>query len=398
MIRKLSLTALVCATLIGQGCSSIGKATDSVTGLFRGYSNADPPKELQDLEQPMAVNELWSDDLGDGMDDQTVSLYPSLRDGVLYAAAREGEVGAFDSTSGRNLWVTDLDLPLSGGPGVGDDVVVVGTIDAEVVALNQVDGSERWRAHVNSEILSVPAVDYGVVVIRSVDGKITGLDSSTGETLWVYIRDVPVLSLRGSASPVIAGQQVINGLANGKLVSLDLQNGNLLWEATVAQPSGRSDLERMVDIDSAPVVTDGNVYAVTFQGEMASVTEESGFVLWRRELSSYAGLAGDWRRIYVVDSDDNVWALDASNGASIWKQEDLYHRGLSRPTIVGDYLAVGDYEGYVHFIDPDNGRIVARTRVDSKGISAPMMVDEDNVLYVYGNSGELAALKLDSEY
>ncbi|MCU7960225.1 MAG: outer membrane protein assembly factor BamB [gamma proteobacterium symbiont of Bathyaustriella thionipta] len=383
MWRNLPLLLLLASLLAGCG----------VTDYFRGSENIDPPAELQDLDDPYEVEELWSDSVGEGTDSQRISLYPAYRSGFLVVAEHEGDVVAFDPDNGDHIWEVELDLPISGGPGLGESLAVVGTLDGEVIALDLDTGEEQWRTHVSSEVLSVPAVGYGVVVVRSVDGRVTGLSEQSGEQLWTYTRKIPALSLRGSASPVISGDQVIIGLSNGKLAALDLQTGNPRWEVTVAIASGRSDLERIVDIDSQPISVDDVIYAVSFQGQMAAISEGVGVVLWRREFSSSAGLAADWRRIFAIDSDSNVWGLDPANGASIWKQNELYHRKLAQPVIVGEYLVVADFEGYVHWLDQDSGRIVAREEVDSDGISGVMAVNGD-ILYVYGNSGDLAALRL----
>jgi outer membrane protein assembly factor BamB len=184
---------------------------------------------------------------------------------------------------------------------------------------------------------------------------------------------------------------VFCGFSNGRLVAFDLESGRLLWEATVSVPRGRSELERMVDIDGDPLVLGGLVFAATYQGELAAMVEKSGEVVWRRKLSSHAGLGGDFQQLYVTDDEDRVWAIDPRNGAALWKQEKMYGRKLTAPIPMGNYVLVGDYEGYVHALSPDDGAVIGRIRVGSDPISTPPRVEGD-VAYILGDGGDLAVI------
>ena len=357
------------------GCSTIG-------GWFSSSKTEVEPEPLVDFTPSARVQVIWDRDIGAGADEQQVKLQPRVDIDRVYAADREGRVEA-------------LDLPLAGGPGVGEGLVVLGTSDAEVVALDADSGELKWQARVSSEALSVPRVARGLVLVHTIDGRLSALDSQSGELVWGFQLSVPTLTLRGSSSPVISGSKVITGFANGKLVALDLDSGRLLWEASVTAPSGRSELERMVDLDADPVIYDGVVYVGTYQGEVAAVGEETGSVLWRRDLSTYAGMTVDWRRLYVTDADDQVWGLDPGNAASLWRQDKLRARRVSAPAVVGEYLVVGDFEGYLHWLDKSDGRMVARSRVGRAGIRVQPQVADDLVI-VYGDKGELAALRIDA--
>jgi outer membrane protein assembly factor BamB len=369
------------------GCAAIGDA-------FRDSSNIEPPEPLTAFEPSAQAVTLWRRNVGRRTEQRYLRLRPAALGDTVYAAGRGGDVSAYDVRTGEQRWRTDTDTRISGGPGVGDGLVVVGTSDGEVLALSTEDGALAWRRRVSSEVLAAPAAAEGVVVVRTQDGKLVGMGASDGERLWVYDRAVPALSLRGTSTPVIAGGSVIAGFDNGLLAGLALKNGQLLWENRIAIASGRSELERLVDIDADPVVADGFVYVVTFQGRVAAVDRRSGDVAWRRDMSSYAGLGVDRRSIYVTDSSSFVWALDRGSSASVWRQDQLARRDLTPPVVLGDHVAIGDFEGYVHFLDRDDGRLAARVHVDGDGIaSAPLALDE--LLLVYGRGGTLTALRLE---
>jgi outer membrane protein assembly factor BamB len=311
----------------------------------------------------------------------------------VLAADRDGRVVELSAETGKKLWQTKTDAPISAGPGAGEGLVLVGTSDAEVLALSIDDGSIVWRAQVSSEVLSVPRVDAGVVVIQTADGTLTGLSSTDGHQLWVSDHSVPVLTLRGTSSPAVQRGGVIAGFANGKVAALTLANGFQVWETSISIPQGRSELERLVDVDANPVIVGDTVYVVSFQGKIAIIDLRSGNLGWSREMSSYTGLGVDYSQVYVTDEDSNVWALSRENGASIWKQDKLHNRALSAPEPFDNYVAVGDFEGYLHLLSTYDGRIAGRVRVDSKGIAArPVAVGD--VLYVYGKGGTLAAYTL----
>lgn len=389
--RPRLLLLLLSSVSLLSGCSSMSWVTD----LFSAGAKEEPPADLVEFTPSVEVRSLWREDVGAGRDKQRVNLVAQVLDGRVLVADREGLVEALDAATGKVLWKVDTELPVSAGPGAGEDILVVGTSDAELLALDLASGEERWRQPASSEVLAVPQVWAGTVVAHSIDGSLMALEADSGERRWVYQLPVPTLTLRGTSAPLIGGGLVISGFASGKLVALDMDSGRLVWETSVTAPSGRSELERMVDIDADPVLYDGVLYVGTYQGDLAAVSEITGAVLWRRDLSCYAGLSVDWRRVYVTDSDDVVWAIDPRNGAALWKQDRMQRRRLSAPALVDDYLVVGDYEGYLHWLSKDDGEFVARTRVGSAPISTkPRVVDE--VVYVYGDKGDLAALSIAS--
>jgi len=381
MRRALLLGAWV---LLG-GCSSIGD--------WLAPAEIDPPAALQDITEKVRLEARWQTDIGGGAGDLRLHLVPHYVNGRLYVADADGRVMALDADTGRTLWSVDLEAPLSGGPGAAEGLVVVGTLDAEVIALSADDGSLKWRTSVSSEELSTPVVALGRVVVHTIDGKVQGLDADTGEERWRYEREIPVLTLRGTADPVASGDHVLCGMAGGKLVNLDIRTGDVRWEATVAVPRGRSELERLADIDGNPLVIDGLIYVVTYQGEVAAVEESSGSVLWRRKFSSYSGMAAGRYDVYASDANGFVWALDADSGAARWRQEVLKNRQLSDVAALGDVVIVGDFDGYLHLLSAEDGALVGRGRVGSDPITHGVLV-ADGRLFVMGDGGELAALQL----
>ncbi len=387
MQRSLALQALLLTTLTLGGCSSIPDPFG-----WMESDNQEPPAELTEFKPSVSIDTLWSRDTGEGSEEQYLRLVPAIYQGRIIVADGEGMVQSLDVKTGASVWKVETEAPISGGPGVGEDLVLVGTRDAEVIALNESDGTQLWRSHLTSEILSVPRVAEGTVVVHTIDGKLYGLDAGTGEQTWVYDRTVPILTLRGNSSPVIRGSNIISGFASGKLVNINLYSGEPQWEVLITPPRGRSELERIVDIDADPVISDGLVYVCTYQGEIAAVSEDTGVVMWRRELSSHAGLDADWRAIYITDSEDRVWALEPRNGAGLWRQEKLLNRRLTTPAILDDYILFGDLEGYVHWLYYEDGALAARVEVaDAPISSAPIVVND--VAYVYADDGTLTALK-----
>lgn len=358
---------------------------------FTGKDNADPPSELVELQPELRIETIWDAGFEDA-DETLLKLRPVVSNGVLYIAEPSGEVSALDPETGDKHWSVDTESPLSGGPGVADGLIAVGTLEAELILLNGEDGGERWRQRVSSEVLSSPAINDGNVVCRTTDGSVTVYSTDAGEKRWLYDRSVPVLTLRGDSSPLISDYQVLAGFAGGKLVGLSLDTGLVEWEATISTPKGRTELERVVDIDADPVLVEGTLYVTAYQGNVAAVSESSGVVLWRRDISSHAGLDASWRQVFVTDSADHVWSLDATNGATLWQQKKLHARKLSAPAMVNNSVVVGDFDGYVHWLSQEDGRQLARIRVGSDAILLKPLVIND-IVYVMDEGGTLSALR-----
>jgi outer membrane protein assembly factor BamB len=313
---------------------------------------------------------------------------------VIYTSDPKGKVRAFDANSGRRLWQARVKQLVTGATAAGDGLVVVATKKGEAIALDAKDGHRLWASGISSQALAPAAIGAGVVVVQSVDGKLTALSAADGKRLWRYERTEPPLSLHGTARPVIVADAVLTGFASGKVTAVHLQSGKLLWELPVAQPQGRNEIERLVDVDVSPVVVRNVLYAASYQGKIIALDAQSGRILWSRDVSTFSGMDADASNIYLTDDRGNVVAYDQRTGASVWKQEQLRARELNAPRYVDGMVAVGDLEGYVHWLSSDDGRFVARHRIDSKAIRAPALAGHD-MLYVSSQSGDLAALRLE---
>lgn len=343
---------VICLFLIGLVLTACGST-----------SNLLPPVELQPMDNPIRVDLKWHQTIGGGVGEHFVKIDPVFRNSVGYVASLGGLVRAFDSRTGQTRWEKQLDVRITGGLSIIDDMLVIGTYDGEVITLNLEKGDVVWRKQVSSEVLSPARGENHIVIVRTVDGKVHALESSEGKLLWVYSRSVPLLTLRGTSAPAISNGIVVVGMDNGKLTALTLQSGTELWETTITIPKGRSELERLVDIDVNPFIIKDVVYAVTYQGRLATVQLDSGKILWARDFSAYSGMAIDAYRIYISDAESNIWALNRFNGSTLWKQDKLLRRAVTAPVLKGKHLVVADYNGYVHWLQRDNGKLVARTRV-----------------------------------
>lgn len=377
---------LVLLALLQAGCGTM----DKLNAHFVGVDNTEPPTPLTAIPQKLKVIEVWSKSVGGGTDAQYLKLAPSIYDNHVFIADSDGEISAIDATSGNDIWRVDTDQPVTGGPGAGANLVLVGTREGQVLAYSAADGKFLWQTRVSSEVLAAPQADDNIVVVRTIDGKIFGLNSDTGERLWIYDRSVPALTLRGTSAPIIQSGLVVTGFDGGKLAALELRTGKLVWETEISQASGRSELDRMVDIDSKPVIVDGVIYVATFQGNIAAVELQTGQTQWNREISSYAGLAVDRTHVYVTDDESNVWALERYSGSSVWKQEKLKARAVTAPASIGDYVVVGDLEGYLHWMDRLSGDFIARHQFTSDRIIAPPVANQD-IIYAYSSNGSLGA-------
>ena len=355
-----------------------------------GVDNSEPPTELGSFVESTQLNRVWSESVGKGTDELFIKLVPAILDDKIFIADTRGNVAGLQADTGSNVWKIDSELSITGGPGADSDLVMVGTSEGEVLCLSSETGTELWRSRVSSEILSSPKESDGVVVIRTIDGKIFALDATDGKRLWIYDRTVPALTLRGTSTPVIANGLIIAGFDGGRLTALELKTGKLIWETKVAVSRGRSELERMVDIDAQPLVAGDTIYVTTFQANVSALALDSGTVLWQRDISSHSELAADDSNLYITQDNGHVWAIDRFSGTSVWVQEKLAHRKVTGPTVLGDRVVVGDLEGYLHWLDKESGAISGRVQIDDQPILTQPIISND-MLFAYSSGGALAA-------
>jgi outer membrane protein assembly factor BamB len=380
---------LVCLFSLSAGCST-------VKGWFSD-DDVDPrePVELQKIDEQVKLRSRWSRGVGDGQGEGRYKINPVLIDDTLYVASAEGEVAAVDSAAGRVRWKRDLDLAVSGGVGHHGNSLFLGASEGLVMRLSADGGYEIWRTAVSGEVLSAPQGDGRYVVAQTYDGKLMGFDYETGEVRWTYTSDVPVLTLRGTGTPMIMGDNAIAGFADGKVVAINLRSGNVAWESRVAIPQGTSEIERIVDIDGSMAVQGSELYVASYQGRVVAIDTRSGRRLWQRNVSSVSGVGVGFGNVYVADDDGTVSAFLRNGQGVRWQNIELGFRELSRPTPVNSYVAVVDFEGYLHLLSQVDGTIVGRTKVDSSGARADMIAN-GNRLFIYSNDGKLKAYDVEA--
>jgi len=372
-----------------------------------------PPSPLPQFKTQLEVDKLWSARIGDGVDEEYLSLKPALTEQWVFAASVDGRVYKLDRRTGKKQWVVNLERKITGGVGAGYGMVAVGTANGEIVVLNEEDGTIQWEKPLGGQIMSVPGFSSDRLIVQTIDGKLHGLKREDGAIAWLYDTSIPILTLRGESSPVVAGNVTLAGFANGKLVALDTESGFVGWEHLIGEPQGRSELERLIDLDGRFWISGKVVYAVTFQGALAAVDVPSGRVLWTKPVSSYQGVSEFLSQIYVVDEDSVLYGKDSLSGTDIWSQDQLKGRGIGAPTAYDRYVLVGDFEGFLYWLSYRDGSFLARVKVGvnrydkavykaqslrhvtdpTAGLRVEPMVYDDTV-YIQGNSGELAAYKV----
>lgn len=363
--------------------------------LLAGCSSLNPfsrpsgpkPAELPALSAAREVRVLWSASVG-GAEKYVFS--PGVSGDAVYAAARDGTVARLDAATGRQAWRTSAETRLSAGAGAGPRTVAVATEEGEVIALDAQTGAVRWRARVSSEVLAAPAVGNGLVVVRSIDSRVFAFDEADGKRRWVYQRGASSLMVRTPAGVKIGGDSAFAGFSGGKLAALALGNGGTRWEATVANPKGATELERVTDVVGEPALQGNDVCVAAYQGRVACFEAASGKQVWARDLSSLTGVGTDARHAYSSDDRGAVHALDRASGRSIWKQDRLALRQLSQPLPFGNSVVVGDFEGYVHVLARDSGAFTGRFATGGGAIRAAPVALPAGVLVQTQNGGLFA--------
>jgi outer membrane protein assembly factor BamB len=372
--------ALLALAVLAAGCSSNSKKEL-------------PPAELTDFKEEVVLQKQWSRSVGDGQGETYNMLIPAIEGENIYAADTTGIVMSVNRTSGDVVWKKELEKPVSGAVGVGFGMVMVGTLKGEVIVLDESTGEEKWHARVTSEVLAAPATNGDVVVVQTQDDRVIGFDAATGTQRWIYESTPAVLTLRGTGAPIVTNHLAIAGLSTGKVVALETSNGVPAWEQRVAIPQGRSELDRVVDIDGGLLLSGGTLYLATYQGRVAGLELESGRILWQRDASSYSGVAQGFGSVYVTLANGTVEGIDERSSTALWSNDSLARRQLGSPEVFSSYIAVGDMEGYLHLLSQVDGRFVGRERIDSDGLRARPLVS-GNTIYVFGNSGKLEALTI----
>jgi outer membrane protein assembly factor BamB len=389
-IKKSKFLLLLSSVLLLTSCGTISDLKTDISERVFGRETAEPPEALAEIKETASVKVLWQAKHGSA---EIYDFTPAVETGYAYVASAEGELSKLDITNGNQAWRVNVGEKLTGGVGVGGSLVVVGTQKGSIYAYDM-SGKLQWKSRLSSEVLSAPKYFDGLVIVRTGDNRIYGINANDGSRKWVYDRTGPALTLRSSAGVVVDGGAVYAGFAGGKLVSIRADNGKMMWEASVAQPKGVTEIERIADITSLPFVDGPLVYAVAYQGRIAAVDRTSGRVVWNRDISSLSGLTAEDARIYVSHAIGSVYALDYTTGKTFWRQGALKNRQLTAPLAMGSLIAVGDVEGYVHFLSREDGAFSARVKTGDSQILPQMTLINSNTLLAQSRDGGIYALQI----
>lgn len=359
---------------------------------FFDKDNTPAPMPLTTFTPQIKPHRLWTIKTGSGTADEYLKMSPVVTESAIFTASSTGTVTAIDKIHGRVIWRINTRLPIAAGVAVDNGLLVISSRKGDVLMVRQTDGKSVWKTVVPGEILASPAIGQDVVVIKTIDGFVYALSTKDGHSLWSFKQVEPNLILRGASAPLIRDDSLLVGFANGNLAKLAMHNGQLLWLQTIAIPEGAFAIQRMIDIDANPVLFQHRIYAATYQGKISSIDWSSGRVLWTHNISSYTGMIADNSAVYISDAKSHVWSFNADSGLVNWRQNQLAARIVSAPATIGNYVVVGDAQGYLHWLDKTDGHFAARDLVGSAIYAAP--IGENNRLYVLASNGYLVAYSL----
>lgn len=377
---------------------TMNRVTILITSLFLllvGCSSSEikelEPAELGNIDYSVELDEVWSFGLGDLREHDATRLQPAIDGDQLFVVDAAGDLYALDKTTGRENWKVELEKNITSGVTAMDDRLVLGTGKSELLLLSQSDGRIIWNVELTEEILSLPQIADGLVIVQTTGGKLYGLELEDGARRWVYEVTLPALTVRGTASPINQGEVSIAGFSTGKIAVIDNEKGGLIWEKPVSLPKGKTELERVVDVDSTPLLKHDVIYAASYQGELTAFRLYTAKKVWSKSLSTLNDLSWGETQIFVTDVNSKVHAIDPSSGATTWTQNELHHRKLNAPTVWKDYVLVADFEGYIHIISRSNGQLVGREKTVSNPVGSQILVS-DEIIYLISDAGQLVAL------
>lgn len=388
-MRFIKLISLLLALILG-ACTSVTDLKDSLSERLFGRESNEVPSELAEIKPTVQAKVLWNAHLGASEDND---FTPVVDNGFIYAASANGDLVKLTAADGKQIWRINSGEAFSGGVGVGANLILVGTANGYVSAYD-FNGKPLWKSKVSSQVLSAPKVDYNTVVVRCGDSRIYGLNATDGARKWVYERTSPPLSLRSSAGVVLDSGAAYAGFAGGKLIALRVEDGKVIWEASVAQPKGTTEIERIADITSQPFVDGPLVYAVAYQGKVAAVDRASGRIAWSRDISSYTGLNAEDARIFVSHANSAIYALDYSSGKTYWRQGDLRQRRVTAPLPMGNLIAVGDVEGYIHLLNREDGAFAGRLQLENSPVMPQMVALGSSTVIAQNRKGGIYAVSI----
>jgi outer membrane protein assembly factor BamB len=378
--------------LVGVGVLALMTGCSTISSLnpFASKPKGPQPASLVELKGSMAVRTAWKLDVGKA---GSYELNPALAGNTVIAAGADGTLVRAEADNGRQLWRIKAGMDLTTGPGTDGNVIAIGGSKGTLKAFDM-DGKELWKTQLSSEILSAPAVGEGIVVARSIDNHIVGIDAKTGEKKWTVQRTVGALTLRMAPGMVVHDKDVIIAQPGGRLLALILATGAPHWDIQVGVAKGATELERVTDMGGYPVIVEGDVCAVTYQGRVGCFDLANGSTRWTRDLSSEVGVAADQRFVFVPDDKGSLFAFNRDGGTSAWKNDKLAYRRLSTPVSFGRAVAVGDYQGYIHFLSREDGSFLARMATDGSPIATNPLVAGSNLIFQTQN-GTVTAIAVE---
>ena len=386
LFRLLTTSVLL---LLISGCSTFQEWFGSEE------EDATAPVEIERIDTKVKLKKQWSIKIGDGQGDGFYKITPTLVDGVLYVASSDGEVAAISAADGGRLWRVELERPLSGGVGYHDRSLYLGGADGSVLQLSADDGVVEWEAAVSGEVLAAPAVSDDWVIVQTYDGKLLGFQPGADEPAWTFTSDVPILTLRGTSTPILVGDNAIAGFGDGKVVAVDVNSGNVSWESRIGVPQGSSEIDRIVDIDGAMTQQGIELFVASYQGRVAALDSRTGRKLWQQNVSSVTGTHVGFGNVYVADVDGTLSAFLRTGQGVRWQNIELGYRQLSRPTPVSSYVATVDFDGYLHLLSQVDGQIVGRTKIGGDAARADMIADSGRLI-IFADNGQLLAYELET--
>ena len=351
--------------------------------------------KLGQVEQQWVLERVWRGDVGRSYRQADSILHVSVDGEYIYVAHPSGVVVAWVGETGKELWRRQLSSRIMAGTGVGSQYVVVVDDEGVVRAMHTADGVDQWQQAVGAQVLTRPVVSGGVVLVRTGGGQMLAIEVADGSVRWRSRHRVPELTLRGVSEPLVHRGRALAGLANGRLSSIDLATGQTVWNVAVDRARGSNEVARLIDLDSRPAIVGDVLFAGAYQGRMVALDVATGKRRWSSKVSVLRDLGADDNGVYAVTSNSEVVALRLNDGAEVWRQSALRGRGLTAPRVSLGVIALGDYKGYLHLLDSEDGQLLGRIRLDTEAIIS-ITPAKPNWLYVSSESGRVTAVRLAS--
>ena len=357
--------------------------------------NSEPPAPLTDINNGLRFDQIWTIKTGAGISAGSYNRQPLLVGDEIFTVDIDGLIKNIDAESGKLKWDFETGIESITGLFGNNKIIVASSRNGELNIYDRTDNNLnlRWSARLKGEIRSAPVTNADSLFIRTVDGRLSSISKADGSIQWTVSHLVPALSLTGNSAPILHNELVIAGFDDGKLAAFDQTNGQVVWEITVSQPTGRSEIERLVDVDGQFILGDGVIYVSSYQGRIAAIQAIDGEELWSRKFSSFTAMSIDADAIYISSDSSHLWSIDRRTGSALWKQDILHARKISAPLLFKDKIIVGDFDGHVHWFNQSDGALIGRLRPSYKRhYSRPFQWD--NKIFAMDSDGILSSFEV----